>query len=93
MKRKWTGAGSQRLQALLAPPVTTDLLQTYLDENQLLLEAASDNMNSKKLDHSVAFLMRLQQNLLYLAAMADMQPSSPEGPPEETSSQPAASPS
>jgi hypothetical protein len=54
--------------------LTTELLQTYLDENQLLLEAIVQQQNSGKLHNTLRYQEKLQQNLLFLASLADANP-------------------
>ena len=62
-----------------APPaervITTELIQKYLDENQSLILAIFENQNVGKLSDCATYQTRLQQNLMYLAAIADAQPS------------------
>uniref|UniRef100_A0ACD6A087 Uncharacterized protein n=1 Tax=Avena sativa TaxID=4498 RepID=A0ACD6A087_AVESA len=55
-------------------PVTTDLIQQYLDENKQLILAILDNQNNGKVDECARNQAKLQQNLMYLAAIADSQP-------------------
>jgi len=55
--------------------VTTELIQKYLDENQQLILAILENQNVGKLAECARYQARLQQNLMYLAAIADAQPS------------------
>ena len=58
-----------------AKVVTTELIQKYLDENQQLILAILENQNVGKLAECARYQARLQQNLMYLAAIADAQPS------------------
>ena len=55
--------------------ITTELIQKYLDENQQLILAILENQNVGKLHDCAQYQARLQQNLMYLAAIADAQPS------------------
>ena len=55
--------------------VTTELIQKYLDETQQLILAILENQNVGKLAECARYQARLQQNLMYLAAIADAQPS------------------
>ena len=59
-----------------APPtvVTTELIQKYLDENQQLILAILENQNVGKLAECAKYQTNLQENLMYLAAIADAQP-------------------
>jgi hypothetical protein len=45
----------------------------YLDENQALILAILENTNLNQLEQCAPFQSRLQQNLMYLAAIADAQ--------------------
>lgn len=54
--------------------VTTDLIQQYLDENKQLILAILDNQNNGKVEECARNQAKLQQNLMYLAAIADSQP-------------------
>jgi hypothetical protein len=62
--------------AVAAEPkvVTTELIQKYLDENQQLILAILENQNVGKLQECAQYQARLQQNLMYLAAIADAAP-------------------
>ncbi|EFJ24060.1 hypothetical protein SELMODRAFT_414798 [Selaginella moellendorffii] len=57
--------------------ITTELIQKYLDENKQLILAILDNQNLGKLHECAAYQSKLQQNLMYLAAIADAQPQNP----------------
>eukprot|EP00242_Pyramimonas_sp_CCMP2087_P009286 CAMPEP_0198212094 /NCGR_PEP_ID=MMETSP1445-20131203/25519_1 /TAXON_ID=36898 /ORGANISM="Pyramimonas sp., Strain CCMP2087" /LENGTH=139 /DNA_ID=CAMNT_0043886473 /DNA_START=209 /DNA_END=625 /DNA_ORIENTATION=+ len=61
--------------------VTPELIQKYLDENQQLILAILENQNLGKLNECVAYQGRLQQNLMYLAAIADAQRPASASPP------------
>jgi len=54
--------------------ITTELIQKYLDENKQLILAILDNQNLGKLNECATYQAKLQQNLMYLAAIADAQP-------------------
>ncbi|CAL4918867.1 unnamed protein product [Urochloa decumbens] len=60
-------------------PVTTDIIQQYLDENKQLILAILDNQNNGKVEECERHQAKLQHNLMYLAAIADSQP--PQTPP------------
>ncbi|CAI5473706.1 unnamed protein product [Closterium sp. Yama58-4] len=66
--------------------ITTELIQKYLDENKQLILAILDNQNLGKLNECAQYQARLQQNLMYLAAIADAQPQVP--PPQAPTVQP-----
>ncbi|KAK8542970.1 hypothetical protein V6N12_015545 [Hibiscus sabdariffa] len=51
--------------------VTTDHIQQYLDENKSLILKIVESQNSGKLNECAENQARLQQNLMYLAAIAD----------------------
>ncbi|KAK8545463.1 hypothetical protein V6N12_026297 [Hibiscus sabdariffa] len=53
--------------------VTTDHIQQYLDENKSLILKIVESQYSGKLSECVEDQARLQQNLMYLAAIADSQ--------------------
>ncbi|KAG9445188.1 hypothetical protein H6P81_016528 [Aristolochia fimbriata] len=57
--------------------VTTDIIQQYLDENKQLILTILENQNTGKLSECAQNQARLQQNLMYLAAIADSQPQPP----------------
>ncbi|KAL3692220.1 hypothetical protein R1sor_005871 [Riccia sorocarpa] len=58
--------------------ITTELIQKYLDENKQLILAILDNQNLGKLNECATYQAKLQQNLMYLAAIADAQPQGPQ---------------
>mmetsp|Transcript_1811 Transcript_1811/g.11056 ORF Transcript_1811/g.11056 Transcript_1811/m.11056 type:complete len:125 (+) Transcript_1811:412-786(+) len=70
------GMSSGRGETMVPPvgPVSTDTIQKYLDENQALIIAIVENQNLGKLNECAQYQARLQQNLMYLAAIADAQP-------------------
>ncbi|KAG0579388.1 hypothetical protein KC19_4G094900 [Ceratodon purpureus] len=53
--------------------VTTEVIQRYLDENKLLILAILDNQQTKPADRA-RYQAKLQQNLMYLGAIADAYP-------------------
>lgn len=73
-----TAAAATTAPAAAAQPekvITTELIQKYLDENQQLILAILENQNVGKLHDCAQYQAKLQQNLMYLAAIADAQPS------------------
>jgi len=58
----------------LQAPLTTDRIQKYLDENQQFILAIFENQNMGKIAEVAKYQVRLQQNMIYLAAIADFQP-------------------
>lgn len=70
------GLSGARGEGFVAPvgPVSTETIQKYLDENQALIVAIVENQNLGKLNECAQYQARLQQNLMYLAAIADAQP-------------------
>ncbi|TKY61218.1 GRF1-interacting factor 3 [Spatholobus suberectus] len=65
--------------------ITTEEVQLYLDENKKLILAIMKNKNLRKLDECAKYQELLQQNLMYLAAIADwQQPRTPDMPPQMT---------
>ena len=69
-------SGAQNAGAAADAPavVTTELIQKYLDENQQLILAILENQNVGKLAECAKYQTKLQENLMYLAAIADAQP-------------------
>jgi len=53
--------------------LSTDTIQRYLDENQQLILAILENQNIAKLEDCSIYQVRLQQNLIHLANLADSQ--------------------
>lgn len=49
------------------------LMERYLDENQCLLQAIMEAQNHHRIKDAVAYQQQLQQNLLYLVALAEIQ--------------------
>ncbi|CAM6029084.1 unnamed protein product [Sphagnum balticum] len=61
--------------------ITTELIQKYLDENKQLILAILDNQNLGQLNECATYQAKLQQNLMYLAAIADAQPQAVQSSP------------
>ncbi|KAK9281279.1 hypothetical protein L1049_004176 [Liquidambar formosana] len=57
--------------------ITSDHIQQYLDENNALILKILKNQNSGELSECAENQAKLQQNLMYLAAIADCQPQPP----------------
>ncbi|KAG0580701.1 hypothetical protein KC19_4G192700 [Ceratodon purpureus] len=53
--------------------VTTEVIQRYLDENKILILAILDGQQTKPADRA-RYQVKLQQNLMYLGAIADAYP-------------------
>lgn len=64
----------QQQQHFNTTSVTTDHIQQYLDENKALILNILENQNTGKFSECAENQTRLQQNLMYLAAIADSQP-------------------
>jgi len=64
----------QHMATYAGSNITTELIQKYLDENKQLILAILDNQNLGKLNECATYQAKLQQNLMYLAAIADAQP-------------------
>ncbi|XP_068650853.1 GRF1-interacting factor 2-like isoform X2 [Aristolochia californica] len=60
-----------------ASNITTEQIQSFLDENKKLILAILDNQNLGKLSECAQYQAKLQHNLMYLAAIADAQPQAP----------------
>ncbi|KAG2708604.1 hypothetical protein I3760_05G200700 [Carya illinoinensis] len=54
--------------------ITTEQIQKYLDENKELIMAIIENQNLGKFSECPPYHAQLQQNLTYLAKIADAQP-------------------
>ena len=52
----------------------TDVIDAYLDENQLLVEAVAQAQNRGRLHDAVHYQIKLHQNLIHLALAADQSP-------------------
>ena len=53
------------------PVLSTEMIQSYLDQNQLFIAAIVENQSMGKLQASMEYQIKLQQNLLFLASLAD----------------------
>jgi len=60
--------------------ITTEQIQKYLDENKELILAIMENQNQGKFAECAPYHAQLQQNLTYLAQIADAQPQAPTMP-------------
>ncbi|GAV73245.1 SSXT domain-containing protein [Cephalotus follicularis] len=71
---------------MLTPPLpfnlTTEQIQKYLDENKQLIMAILDNQNLGKSAECASYQAHLQQNLMFLAKIADAQQPAPTIPPQ-----------
>ena len=47
------------------------MIQSYLDQNQLFIAAIVENQSMGKLQAAMEYQIKLQQNLLFLASLAD----------------------
>eukprot|EP00467_Chlorarachnion_reptans_P014649 CAMPEP_0114494960 /NCGR_PEP_ID=MMETSP0109-20121206/4942_1 /TAXON_ID=29199 /ORGANISM="Chlorarachnion reptans, Strain CCCM449" /LENGTH=68 /DNA_ID=CAMNT_0001672055 /DNA_START=55 /DNA_END=261 /DNA_ORIENTATION=- len=54
--------------------LTTDLVEKYVAENSILIDAIKQQLNSGKMKEAAQYQMKLQQNLIYLATIADVDP-------------------
>ncbi|KAK9840467.1 hypothetical protein WJX74_010279 [Apatococcus lobatus] len=70
------GAGPSTQRGPAAQP-TTETIQQMLEENQRFIQAAMEHQNAGNLHAAAQYQQRLQQNLMYLAAIADAQPQAP----------------
>ncbi|XP_024370896.1 uncharacterized protein [Physcomitrium patens] len=77
----------QQMAPYAGTSITTELIQKYLDENKQLILAILDNQNLGKLNECATYQAKLQQNLMYLAAIADAQPQVPAAQPMQPSQQ------
>ncbi len=67
-----TSSSAPAAPAAPAPvSLSSDLIQQYLDENQLMLATIIEHQNAGKLEAAVKYQQKLQQNLMYLATLAD----------------------
>ncbi|XP_021897028.1 GRF1-interacting factor 2-like isoform X2 [Carica papaya] len=66
----------QQRSQILSPPinVTTEQIQRYLDENTQLIMVILENQRLGKFSECTSYQAQLQQNLMYLASIADAQP-------------------
>nr|XP_043636271.1 GRF1-interacting factor 1-like [Erigeron canadensis] len=65
---------NQHPGAFSTSSITTDHIQQYLDENKALILNILENQNNGKFTECAENQTRLQNNLMYLAAIADCQP-------------------
>jgi len=72
----------QQMAAYASTTISTELIQKYLDENKQLILAILDNQNLGKLNECATYQAKLQQNLMYLAAIADAQPQAVQSSPQ-----------
>mmetsp|Transcript_11542 Transcript_11542/g.25892 ORF Transcript_11542/g.25892 Transcript_11542/m.25892 type:complete len:95 (+) Transcript_11542:88-372(+) len=72
-------AAAAATAATASPPdvVTTEVIQRYLDENQSLILSVLEAQSTGKLQDCAQLQQKLQQNLMYLAAIADAQTTAP----------------
>mmetsp|Transcript_9195 Transcript_9195/g.15719 ORF Transcript_9195/g.15719 Transcript_9195/m.15719 type:complete len:102 (+) Transcript_9195:34-339(+) len=56
------------------PSLTTEIVQKLLDENQQFILAAHQCVVQGRAEDSAKYLSRIQTNLTFLAANADLQP-------------------
>ena len=61
------GQPAQKQQLVLS----SELIQSYLDQNQLFIAAIVENQAMGKLQAAMEYQIKLQQNLLFLASLAD----------------------
>ncbi|XP_011043713.1 PREDICTED: GRF1-interacting factor 3-like [Populus euphratica] len=54
--------------------ITTEQIQKYLEENKQLIMAILENQNKGNVSECASYQAQLQQNLMYLARIADAQP-------------------
>ncbi|KAJ4726738.1 GRF1-interacting factor like [Melia azedarach] len=83
----------QQSPQIFAPPaeITTEQIQKCLDENKQLIMAILENQNLGKSAECALYQTQLQQNLMYLARIADAQPQAPKMP-SQMSPSPSPSP-
>ncbi|KAK9805445.1 hypothetical protein WJX73_008009 [Symbiochloris irregularis] len=77
------GAGHQLQQI-----PSSEVIQQYLEDNDKLIQAILENLNAGRLQDGALYQTRLQQNLMWLAAIADAQPH-PAPAPATPAQQPA----
>ncbi|KAI9157726.1 hypothetical protein LWI28_026975 [Acer negundo] len=83
----------QQPNEMMSPPalpwnLTTEQIQKYLEENQQLIMVIMENQNLGKAAECALYQRQLQNNLMYLAKIADNQPQPPKAP-SQTLSQPS----
>jgi hypothetical protein len=81
-RRRETEMMQQQMAAYASTTISTELIQKYLDENKQLILAILDNQNLGKLNECATYQAKLQQNLMYLAAIADAQPQAVQSSPQ-----------
>lgn len=54
-------------------PITTEVIQQYLEENQILIQAVVENQNAGNLDLCAKYQKKLVDNLIFLASVTDQQ--------------------
>ncbi|XP_052187245.1 GRF1-interacting factor 2-like [Diospyros lotus] len=72
----------QSMQMMKSPPgsISTEEVQKLLDENKSLILAILENQNIGKSTECALYQAQLQNNLMFLAAIADAQPTAPTVP-------------
>ncbi|KAK1577694.1 hypothetical protein Q3G72_023935 [Acer saccharum] len=83
----------QQPNEMMSPPplplnLTTEQIQKYLEENKQLIMVIMENQNLGKAAECALYQTQLQNNLTYLAKIADNQPQPPKAP-SQTQSQPS----
>ncbi|KAK1557144.1 hypothetical protein Q3G72_018938 [Acer saccharum] len=83
----------QQPNEMMSPPplpmnLTTEQIQKYLEENKQLIMVIMENQNLGKAAECALYQTQLQNNLMYLAKIADNQPQPPKAP-SQTLSQPS----
>ncbi|GMH37146.1 hypothetical protein BSKO_05019 [Bryopsis sp. KO-2023] len=68
---------AQSAQKAPSPVLTTETIQKLLEENHSLIRAILESNSQGKTQECQRYHQRLQQNLMYLAAVADSQPQPP----------------
>ncbi|CAL8469221.1 g8762 [Coccomyxa elongata] len=63
---------------------TTEVVQQYLEDNESLIRTILECINAGRVEDAVTYQQRLQQNLMWLAGIADSQ-----APPTPSASAPA----
>ncbi|TXG48535.1 hypothetical protein EZV62_024410 [Acer yangbiense] len=75
----------QQPNEMMSPPplplnLTTEQIQKYLEENKQLIMVIMENQNLGKAAECALYQTQLQNNLTYLAKIADNQPQPPKAP-------------
>ncbi|KAK1577441.1 hypothetical protein Q3G72_021817 [Acer saccharum] len=75
----------QQPNEMMSPPplplnLTTEQIQKYLEENKQLIMVIMENQNLGKAAECALYQTQLQNNLMYLAKIADNQPQPPKAP-------------